>query len=459
MFYPMTEQQKQHLKDLDRSIVWHPFTQMQDYAKENPLIITKGDGVYLEDIDGKRYLDGYASVWCNVHGHRVPQIDQAIKDQLDQIAHSTFLGASNMPAIQLAEKLVQLTPQGLNKVFYSDNGATAVEIAIKMAFQYWQQCDKPRPEKNAFLHLTKSYHGDTLGSVSVGGIALFHQIYRPLLFPTIAVPVPHAYRCDHCNGSCDKTCFDTLESVLVEHANTLAAMIIEPLVQGAGGMLMHPPGYLKHAADLCKKHNVLFIVDEVATGFGRTGKMFACDHENVSPDILCLGKGLTGGYMPVAATLATDEIYNAFLGDYQDMRTFFHGHTYTGNPLGCAAALATLDIFEKDQTLPKLQPKIAYLTEKLARFHKLEHVGNIRQCGFIVAIELVANCQNKTPYPIEERIGNQVCKIAQEKGLLLRPLVNTLVLMPPFAITENEIEHMLTILYDAICTVTESIPL
>ncbi|MBT3606275.1 MAG: adenosylmethionine--8-amino-7-oxononanoate transaminase [Candidatus Latescibacteria bacterium] len=452
----MTEQQKQHLKDLDHSIVWHPFTQMQDYVKENPLIITKGDGVYLEDIDGNRYMDGYASVWCNVHGHQVPQIDQAIKEQLDQIAHSTFLGASNIPAIQLAEKLVTCTPIGLNKVFYSDNGATAVEIALKMAFQYWQQCDKPRPEKNTFLHLTESYHGDTVGSISVGGIALFHQIYSPLLFPTTAVPVPHPYRCDHCNGSCNKACFDTLEDTLVKHADTLAAMIIEPLVQGAGGMLMHPQGYLKHAADLCKKHNVLFIVDEVATGFGRTGKMFACDNENVTPDILCLGKGLTGGYLPVAATLTTNEIYDAFLGEYTDMKTFFHGHTYTGNPLGCAAALATLNIFEEEHTLQKLQSKIACVTQRLTRFQNLKHVGNIRQCGFIIAIELVANRQDKTPYPFENRIGHQVCKLAQKNGLLLRPLANTLVLMPPFSITENEIEHMLNILYDAIHTVTES---
>lgn len=306
------------------------------------------------------------------------------------------------------------------------------------------------------MHLTQSYHGDTIGSVSVGGIAHFHQVYHPLLFPTVAVPVPHAYRCDHCLGTCNQNCFDELERILSQNADTLAAMIIEPLVQGAGGMLMHPKGYLKHAADLCKKHNVLLIVDEVATGFGRTGKMFACDHEQVSPDILCLGKGLTGGYMPVAATLTTSEIYDAFLGGYQDMKTFFHGHTYTGNPLGCAAALATLNIFAEEQTLQDLQPKITYLTDQLARFHTLKHVGDIRQCGFIVAIELVSDVQKKTPYPFEERIGHQVCQIAQKNGLLMRPLVNTLALMPPFAITQTEIGHMLNIVYNAISTVTES---
>jgi adenosylmethionine---8-amino-7-oxononanoate aminotransferase len=452
----ISQREKQRLRDLDRSIVWHPFTQMQDYAKEEPLIISKGQGVYLEDVDGRKYLDGYASVWCNVHGHRVPQIDQAIKDQLDQIAHSTFLGASNIPAIRLAEKLVQVTPRGLEKVFFSDNGATAVEIAIKMAFQYWQQCSVPRPEKSTFMHLTESYHGDTLGSVSVGGIAHFHHVYHPLLFPTLAVPVPHAYRCEHCLGSCNQTCFNVLEKALSQHADQLAALIIEPLVQGAGGLLMHPPGYLKHVADLCKKHDVLLIVDEVATGFGRTGKMFACDHEQVTPDILCVGKGLTGGYLPVAATLATTEIFNAFLGDYHEMKTFFHGHTYTGNPLGCAAALATLDLFDTEQTLERLQPKIACLAEHLVRFNDLAHVGQIRQTGFIVAIELVAEKKNKTPYPFQARIGHRVCKVAQERGLLMRPLINTLALLPPFAITEDEIGQMLDIVYLAIREVTES---
>ncbi len=452
----MTEREKQHLKTLDQTLVWHPFTQMQDYAQENPIIIAGGDGIYLEDIDGNRYLDGYSSMWCNVHGHRRQEIDDAIRHQLDHIAHSTLLGLSNIPAIRLAEKLVQITPQNLTRVFYSDNGATATEIAIKMAFQYWQQCPDPRPEKNTFLHLSQSYHGDTIGAVSVGGIALFHHTYHPLLFPSVSAPAPHPYRCEHCQGICNKTCFDTLEQIIAENADKLAAFIIEPLVQGAGGMLMHPQGYLKHAAHLCKKHNVLFIVDEVATGFGRTGKLFACDHENVAPDILCLGKGLTGGYLPVAATLVTDDIYNAFLADYRDLKTFFHGHTYTGNPLGCAAALATLDIFEKDHTLEKLQPKIAHLSHELERFQNLSHVGNIRQCGFIAAIEMVMDRQTKTPYPFEDRMGIQVCQVAREKGLLIRPIINTIILMPPLIITEQELTHMINMVYLAIRQVTES---
>ena len=451
----MTNEQKQHLKDLDRTAVWHPFTQMQDYAQEEPIIISHGDGIYLEDIDGHRYIDAFASMWCNVFGHRVPEIDTAIRDQLDQVGHSTLLGLSNIPAIRLAEKLVEITPKNLTRVFYSDSGATAVEIAIKMAFQYWQQKEDPQPQKNTFLHLTESYHGDTIGSVSVGGIAQFHHIYHPLLFPTLSAPVPHSYRCEHCTGSCDNTCFDALEAVIAQNADKLAAFIVEPLVQGAGGMLMHPPGYLKHAEELCRKHDVLLIVDEVATGFGRTGKMFASEHENVTPDILCLGKGLTGGYLPVATTLATDEIYNAFLGDYTELKTFFHGHTYTGNPLGCAAALATLNKFETDQTLKNLQPKIAHLTQQLKRIKQLTHIGDIRQCGFIVAIELVKDRTRKTPYPFENRIGHKICDLARQDGLLMRPLVNTLVLMPPFAITTTEIDHMLDIVHNAICAITE----
>lgn len=453
----MTHAEKLRLKDLDRTLVWHPFTQMQDYAQEDPLIIARGEGIYLEDIDGNRYLDGFSSVWCNVHGHRRAEIDQAIRDQLDQIAHSTLLGMSNVPAIHLAEKLIEIAPDGLTRVFYSDNGATAVEIAVKMAFQYWQQRPDPRPEKTAFLHLAQSYHGDTLGAVSVGGIALFHQVYHPLLFPALSAPVPHPYRCAHCAGSCNQTCFETLEQVIADNAPKLAAFIVEPLVQGAGGMLIHPAGFLKRAADLCKQHDILLIADEVATGFGRTGAMFACEREGVCPDILCLGKGITGGYLPVAATLVTDEIYNAFLGDYRAMKTFFHGHTYTGNPLGCAAALATLEVFEKDNTLDALQPKIAYLTRALSRFRAHPHVGDARQCGFIAAIELVSDRQNKTPYPFEDRVGIQVCRFARDRGLLIRPLVNTLVLMPPLTTSESELAAMLDIIYDAICKVTQGV--
>ena len=454
----MTPEEKTRLKDLDRTLVWHPFTQMQDYAQEDPVIIARADGVYLEDIDGVRYLDGFSSMWCNVHGHRVPEIDAAVRDQLGRVAHSTLLGLSNVPAIRLAEKLVELSPPGLTRVFYSDSGATAVEVALKIAFQYWQQRPDPRPEKTTFLHLAESYHGDTLGAVSVGGIGLFHEFYRPLLFPALAVPAPHPYRCRFCTPerSCNQGCVLALEDALDRDADRIAAFIVEPLVQGAGGMFVHPEGYLKRAADLCRKHGVLLIADEVATGFGRTGTMFACQQEGVSPDLLCLGKGLTGGYLPVAATLATDEVYDAFLGDPVEGKTFYHGHTYTGNPLGCAAALATLERFEKERTLETLAPKIDRLRKGLARFEPLPHVGDIRQCGLIAAVELVSDREAGLPYAPEDRIGARVCREARTRGLLVRPLGDTIVLVPPLSIPAPELDRLLKIVYDSVRAVTET---
>ncbi len=455
----MSPEEKTRLKDLDRQLVWHPFTQMRDYAQEDPVIIARADGVYLEDINGVRYIDGTSSMWCNVHGHRVPEIDDAVRDQLDRVAHSTLLGLSNLPAVRLAEKLVEIAPPELTRVFYSDNGATAVEIAVKMAFQYWQQRPDPRPEKTTFIHLTESYHGDTLGAVSVGGIDLFHRVYRPLLFPTLAAPAPHPYRCSFCadERSCNRGCHKALEEVLKRDAGRIAALLIEPLVQGAGGMLVHPEGYLKRAAELCGEHEVLLIADEVATGFGRTGTMFACEQEGVAPDLLCLGKGLTGGYLPVAATLTTDEVYRAFLSDDAALKTFFHGHTYTGNPLGCAAALATLKVFENERTLDALRPKIERLRAGLSRFETLAHVGDIRQCGFIAAVELVANRASRRPYPRQDRIGVRVCREARTRGLLIRPLGNTIVLMPQLSIPDAELQKLLDITRESIRAVTDDV--
>ena len=453
----MTPEEKTRLKDLDRQLVWHPFTQMQDYAQEVPVVIARADGVYLEDIDGKRYLDGFSSMWCNVHGHRVRAIDDAIRDQLDKVAHSTLLGLSNVPAIRLAEKLVDLAPPGLTHVFYSDDGATAVEAALKMALQYWRQRSDPRPEKETFLHFTESYHGDTLGAVSVGGIQLFHKVYRPLLFSSLATPAPHPYRCSFCAEArkCNEGCQVALEDLLRRNADRIAAFVVEPLVQGAGGLLVHPEGYLKRAADLCREYDVLLIADEVATGFGRTGTMFACEREGISPDLLCLGKGLTGGYLPVAATMASDRIYEAFLGEFEDRKTFFHGHTYTGNPLGCAAALATLELFEQEGTLDALRPKIERLREGVVRFEDLGQVGDVRQCGLIAAIELVENRESRRPYPWEARIGTKVCQEARDRGLLIRPLGNTIVLIPPLAIQMAELDRMLEITGESIRAVTE----
>lgn len=452
----MSPDEKARLKDLDRRLVWHPFTQMHTYAREDPIVIARADGVHLEDIDGNRYLDGYSSMWCNVHGHRVEDIDDAVRGQLDRVAHSTLLGLSNIPAIRLAEKLVEITPRGLNHVFYSDTGACAVEIALKIAFQYWRQKPDPRPEKTSFLSLEKSYHGDTVGAMSVGNTDLFHEAYGPLLFPTLKAPSPHPYRCTFCAGDrgCNQGCLRAVEEILERDAHRIAAFIVEPLIQGAGGMLVHPEGYLKGIAELCRAHDVLLIADEIATGFGRTGAMFACGKEGVAPDMLCLGKGITGGYLPVAATLATSEIFDAFLGEDNEGRTFFHGHTYTGNPLGCAAALAAIERFETHDVLASLARKIEQLTRGLGRFRDLAHVGDVRQCGFIAGVELVADRSGGRPFPSEERIGARVCGEARKRGLLIRPLGDTLVLMPPLAISDPDLETLLDIVYESIGLVT-----
>ncbi len=441
---------KEQLETWDKQYLWHPFTQMQDYIKETPLIIEEGSGVLLKDVDGKEYIDGISSMWCNLHGHRKKEIDDAIKRQLDKIAHTTLLGPSNMPAIELARKLAEIAPKGLTKVFYSDNGSTANEVALKMAFHYWQH--KGLKDKTQFVALQYGYHGDTIGTMSVGGIELFHRTFRPLYFKTHFALSPYCYRCPlgKQDKDCALACLEELENILKKHSDHIAAMIMEPLVQGAGGMIVHPKGYLSGARALCKKYNVLCIFDEVLTGFGRTGHMFACLHENAVPDIMALSKGINGGYMPLAATLATEEIYNVFLGEYSELKTFFHGHTYTGNPLGCAAALASLELFEKERIRENLESKIDHLRAGLKRFELLEHVGDIRQCGLIAAIELVKDKSTKEPYPWEERVGIKVCLEARQRGLLLRPLGHILVLMPPLIIEINELDRLLNIVYESL---------
>ena len=446
-----------HLAKVDKKYLWHPFTQMQDFLKEDPLIIDEGKGNYLIDIQGKKYLDGVSSLWVTVHGHRHPDINAAIVAQVKKISHSTLLGISNVPAIELAQQLVKISPPGLNKVFYSECGATAVEIGLKMAFQYWQQRKNLRPQKTKFLYLQNSYHGDTLGAVGVGGIDLFHKIYRPLLTEHIRVSAPYCYRCflGKNQTSCKMECVDKLEKIMRIRHKEIAAFIIEPLVQGAAGMIIAPRGYLKRVRDLCDKYEVLLIADEVAVGFGRTGRMFACEHENVSPDIMIMGKGITGGYLPLAATLTTDEVYNAFLGELWEFKTFYHGHTYTGNPVSCAAALANLSVFKKEKTLEKLQNKIVFFTEQLQKFEKLEHVGDIRQKGFMVGIELVLNPATKEPYPVEEKVGIRVIKEALKNGLVIRPLGDVIVLMPPLSISKAELKKIVAITFDAVKKVTE----
>jgi len=450
----MPEPTRQELEHWDRQIVWHPFTQMAEYE---PLILERAEGCMLVDIDGNRYLDGVSSLWCNIHGHRHPRLDAAIREQLQRVAHVTSLGSSNPTTIKLAKRLVDLAPPGLGHVFFSDDGATAVEVAIKMAFQYWRQRPEPRPEKTCYLALGEAYHGDTLGAVSVGGVERFHAMFRPLLFETLRAPAPDTYRLPKGVSREGALAYylGQLEQLLAEHHRRIAAMVVEPLVQCAAGMIVHAPGYLRGVRELTRRYDVLLIADEVAVGMGRTGRLFACEHEGVSPDLLCLAKGLTGGYLPLGATLATDEIWQAFLGSYAESKAFFHGHTYGGNPLGAAVALATLEVFEEEQTLARLEPKIAGLGEHLERIARRPHVGDVRQRGLIGAVELVRDRASKEPYPWAEKRGIRVCQFARTQGVLLRPLGNVLVIMPPLAITPDELDRICTAVEQGIVAVTE----
>ncbi len=413
---------------LDRDHLWHPFTQQRSWCEEEPPMIERGEGSYLIDDAGNRYLDGVSSLWCNVHGHAHPGIDAAVNDQLGKVAHSTMLGLSHPGGAELAGRLVELAPAGLSRVFYSESGSTAVEIALKMAFQFQQQRGGQHRRRTSFIHLRDSYHGDTIGSVAVGGIDLFHSTYRPLLFQTHAAEPGDAA---------------DLERVLACHEEEIAAVIVEPLVQGAAGMLTHPPGYLRQVRELCDRFGVLLICDEVATGFGRTGTMFACEQEDVAPDLLCLAKGLTGGYLPLAATLATERIYEGFLGAPEEYRTFFHGHTYTGNPLACAAALANLDAFEEEQTLAGLQPKIELLWETLAEVEAMPEVREVRGRGVMVGIDL-------GEHDPALRLGHRVTLEARKRGAIIRPLSDVVVLMPPLSISEAELRELVGITAESI---------
>lgn len=447
---PSTKQ----LRDWDHRYLWHPFTQMQEWVQEDPLIIERGKGSYLIDTEGTRYLDGTSSIWVNLHGHRHPILNRALKRQLDNIAHSTFLGLSNPPAIELARDLIRIAPKGLTRVFYSDNGSTAVEIALKMAVQYWQQRRPEAGRKNTFLHLKLAYHGDTLGAVSVGNIELFHSKFKPLLFPTLEAEPPHCYRCplNLTHPSCRLACIEPIERIFKSRHRDLAGFIIEPVMQAAAGMIPQPTGYLTRIRELCTKYKVLLITDEVATGFGRTGKMFACEHEKITPDLMAISKGLTGGYMPLAATLATDEIYRGFLGAYAEFKTFFHGHSFTGNPMGCAVALANLQIFRREKTLSRLSSKIKRLTQWLKSMTDTPHVGDVRQRGLMVGIELVRDKTTKEPYPLSVKAGHRVAAMARSKGLILRPIGNVIVLMPPLSTTAEELSTMVNIIKESIET-------
>lgn len=446
----------------DKQYIWHPFTQMRQYCREKPLIIERGEGSYLFDIEGNRYLDGISSLWVTVHGHGKEQINRAIREQLNKVAHSTLLGQANIPSILLAKKLVEITPAGLNKVFYSDSGSTSVEVALKIAYQYWQQKgDEIYKSKRKFVSLVNAYHGDTIGSVSVGGMDLFHSIFKSLLFDAIHAPAPYCYRCAFGlnKENCGMRCLEEMEAILADRHHEIAGLIIEPLVQGAAGMITAPEGYLARVRELCTRYNVLLIADEVAVGFGRTGKMFACEHEGVTPDLMCIAKGITGGYLPLAATLVTDDVYSAFLGELEECRTFYHGHTYTGNQLACAAALANLELFERENLIESLQEKIAYLTAGLEKFKDLEHVGDVRQRGMMVGIELVEDRESKKPYPMGKNTGHQVILEARKNGLIIRPLGDVIVLMPILSMSLAELGTVLDITYAAIKCVTSNIPM
>ncbi len=446
----------EELKRLDHTHLWHPFTQMQEWLAEEPLIIERGEGSYLVDVHGRKYIDGISSLWCNLHGHRRLELDEAMRDQIDRIAHSTFLGLSHGPGIRLAQKLVELAPRGLRRVFYSDDGATAVEVALKMALQYCQL--KGEKNRTQFASLAEAYHGDTVGAMSVGYSETFHRFHRPLLFPTLRLSPPHIFRCFQKMNEQDalKAAIEEAEERLFREKDSLAAFVMEPLMQGAAGMWAQPPGYVKSLSEICRRNRILFIVDEVATGFGRTGRMFACEHEDVSPDLLCLGKGITGGYLPLAATLATEEIFSAFLGEYRDIKTFFHGHTYTGNPLGCSVALASLEIFRNEKVLEKMQPKILTLKRRLKQdFLPLVHVGDVRQWGFMVGIELVEEKVPLKRYPPEKRMAHRVILEARRRGVVVRPLGDVVVLMPPLTITADELNTLLDVTLESIRHVSE----
>jgi adenosylmethionine---8-amino-7-oxononanoate aminotransferase len=443
-------------ESVDKQYLWHPFTQMLDWINSQQLVIERAHGIYLFDTKGNRYLDGVSSLWANIHGHRHPALVRAIRKQLGKLEHSTFLGLTNVPAIELARKLVAIAPSNLTRVFYSDNGSTAVEIALKMSFQFWRQKGKEFAGKKTFISFTDAYHGDTIGSVSLGGVDLFHKIFKPLLFKSYKAFYPNCYRCPFGKqpSSCDVYCLKDFEATLRKHHREVCAVVVEPAVQGAAGMLTAPRGFLKRIETLCREHNVHLILDEVATGFGRTGTMFACEQEQVRPTFLALAKGLSGGTLPLAATLTTEEVFEAFLGEYADFKTFFHGHTYTGNPLACAAAAANLDLFKSEKTLLKLKSKIDYLKRRLADFWQLQHVGDVRQAGFMVGIELVKDRDSKTPYPPRDRIGHAVVLEARRRGVILRPLGNVVVLIPPLSISRAELKLLLDVTYESIAAAT-----
>ena len=444
------------LRERDQRALWHPFTQMSDWMDGHPVVIDRGEGNYLIDTDGNRYLDGVSSLWVNLHGHDHPILRARIHAQLDKLAHSTLLGLAGVPSIELAEKLVAIAPSGLTRVFYSDNGSTAVEVALKIAFQYWQQKSEETRVRTRFVALRDAYHGDTLGAVAVGGIERFHEAFRPLVFDVLRAQNAYCYRCPYGLElrSCGIHCLESLEGILAKHGHEVAGVVVEPLLQAAAGMLLLPDGWLRRVRELCDRHGTLLIVDEVATGFGRTGRMFACEHENVSPDLMAIAKGMTGGYLPLAATLATEEIFSAFLAPTQASRQLFHGHSYSGNALGCAAALANLEIFETEDVLGRVARTGARLAARLEELRARACVGDIRQRGLIAGIELVRDRATREPFDPRDRVGHLVCSAMRKHGIILRPLGDTVVVMPPLSVSEAEVDAIMDALSACLREVT-----
>src|SRR5688572_6898996 len=426
---------------------------MREYLATDPLVVVRAEGNYLIDDRGRRLFDGTSALWCNLLGHRVSEIDAAVSAQLGRFAHTTLLGTTHPVAAELARRLVEIAPTGLNHVFFSDNGATAVEAALKMAFQYRRLTQGVEAAQHAvYLSLGNAYHGDTLGAAGVGGVQLFHDIFKPILLPSLKTPSPYCYRCPvgKTPAGCSIDCADELELALVRAGGRVCALILEPGVQAAAGMLTLPEGFLSRVAEACRANGALLILDEVATGFGRTGTMFACQREGVTPDLMCVAKGLTGGYLPVAATLATDRVYDAFLGRFDEYRHFFHGHTYTGNALGCAAALATLGLLADGVIINAVFEKARVLREALAPLASHRHVGDIRQAGLMCGIELVADRKSKASFPPGDRHGHHICLALRDRGIFLRPLGDVIVLMPPLSVTAGELQHLAASLHATI---------
>lgn len=433
------------MKDLlerDERTVWHPYTQSKDSEAVPPIPIKRADGAKLYDDEGKFYYDTISSWWCNVHGHNHPVIKKAIKKQLDLFEHVLFAGFTHEPAVELAEKLVSITPEPLTRVFFSDNGSTAVEAGLKMSFQYWQ--NKGRKNKTRFMSLDKGYHGDTVGAMSVSGLGLFNERFEPLFFDTVKAPSPYCYRCPEGRekGSCDLECLGKAEEILKSSAENIAAIILEPMLMGAGGMIVYGKEYLRGIKTLSERYDVHLIVDEVATGFGRTGKMFACEHAGISPDIMCLSKGITSGYLPLAATVVTEEIFGAFQGEIKERKTFYHGHTYTANPSACAAANASIGLFEREGTLKNVERINKKLVSFLEQISALPYVGDIRHIGAVGAVELVKNKISKEPFAEEDRVGMKIYKKGLENGILLRPLGDIIYFFLPLCLAARELDDI-----------------